>query len=146
VCLDLFRETIFNASLLLYKKKKRTLRWTELREFALGIEMGARGRVKCTGTLRELTQSMYKGMQDERCKSEGSSPRKEFHFLSSLEQGSVLAREAISLGTGQRPGVVLVPGKGLQVPGQLPVPRRVGKDYSRLLLVWDVHGKRVNLT
>lgn len=74
----------------------------------MGIEMGAirptSSRVKCTGTLRELTYSTYKGMQEERCKFEGFSLRKEFHFLRSLEQGRVLAHEAISLGRtrGQR--------------------------------------------
>lgn len=53
-------------------------------------------------------------MQEERCKFGGSSLRKEFHFLRSLEQGRVLAPEAIRLEKEQRPEVVLVAGEGLQ--------------------------------
>lgn len=97
----------------------------------MGVEMGAirptSGGVKCTGTLRELTYSTYNGMQEERCKFEGFSLRKEFHFLRSLEQGRVLAHEAISPGKDPRPEVVLVTGKGLQVPEQFPAPRRIGE-------------------
>lgn len=65
-------------------------------------------------------------MQEERCKFGGSSLRKEFHFLRSLEQGRVLAPEAISLEKEQRPEVVLVAGDRRQTPEQFPALERTG--------------------